>query len=255
MATPCSLLRRGITPVRPRLIIRSTASGWIPRLLFYYDFQPPNWTNAWSRTMFRAGGTTAHLTPAAPAAFIPTLRPRPARSRNFIAVGAIRGRRHQRGAADRGISTAEWNFSQTNWTFSGWFRCESMAANNYIFYVGNGNGTGGNGDELVLYGDTGHNLILKHWNTSSVNDLTLTASGVVNTGVWNQVAITYATTNGNSGNVQLYFNGVLAGSQANEAWNLNQSLPVRFGAHAQSPSSSRRGSTGNWRSWRCSRRR
>jgi hypothetical protein len=223
----------------PATLNYSVNDQWLdPRLLFYYDFQPGNWTNAaepndgsgrWHDGTFDTGGTSGVYgsTPTAPGALAQFL----SQSARFVG-GASSGAR-----LTRGISTAEWNFSQTNWTFSGWFRCESLAANNYVFYAGSSNGTGGNGDELVLYGDTSHNLILKHWNTSSVNDLTLTASGVVTTDVWNQAAITYTTTNGSSGTVQLYFNGVLASSQANVAWNLNQSLPLRFGAHAQMPSS------------------
>ena len=208
------------------------------RLLFYFDFQAANWTNAaepndvsgrWHDGTFdTSGGGVYSAAPTAPAALAPFL----SQSARFVG-GTSSGAR-----LTRGISTPEWNFSQTNWTFSGWFRCESLAANNDIFYVGSGNGTGGNGDELVLYCDTGHNLVLKHWNTSSANDLTLTAGGGVNTGAWNQVAVTFTTTNGSSGSVQLYLNGSLAGSQANVAWNLNQSLPMRFGAHALSPSSS-----------------
>ena len=212
---------------------------WLdPHLLFYFDFQAGNWTNAvepndvsgrWHDGTFdTSGGGVYSNTPTAPAALSQFL----SQSARFVG-GAGSGAR-----LTRGISTPEWNFSQTNWTFSGWFRCESLAANNYVFYVGSGNGTGGNGDELVLYADTGHNLILKHWNTSSANDLTLTASGVVNTGAWNQVAVTFTTTNGSSGSVQLYLNGNLVGSQVNVAWSLKQTVPLRFGAHAQSPSGS-----------------
>ena len=217
----------------------SVNDQWLDqRLLFYFDFQAANWTNfaepndvsgRWHDGTFdTSGGGVYSNTPTAPGALAQFL----AQSARFVG-GTSSGAR-----LTRGISTPEWNCSQTNWTFTGWFRCESLAANNYIFYIGNGSGTGGSGDELVLYADTSRNLILKHWNTSSANDLTLTASGVVNTGVWNQVAVTFTTTNGSSGTVQLYLNGAQVGSQANEAWNLNQTMPMRFGAHAQSPSSS-----------------
>lgn len=223
----------------PALFNYTVNDQWLdPRLLFYFDFQETNWTNAaepndvsgrWHDGTFDGSGGGAYSNaPTAPAALAQFL----SQSARFVG-GTSSGAR-----LTRGISTPEWNFSQTNWTFSGWFRCESLTANNYIFYIGNGNGTGGNGDELVLYADTSHNLLLKHWNNSNANDLTLTASGVVNTGAWNQVAVTFTTTNGSSGVVQLYLNGNLVGSQANVAWSLNQSVPLRFGAHAQSPSSS-----------------
>ena len=209
------------------------------RLLFYYDFQPGNWTNAaepndisgrWHDGTFNTNGTGIYSNaPIVPASLSQYL----SQSARLVGSNGTNGAR-----LTRGISTAEWNFSQSSWTFYGWFRCESLTAPNDIFYIGSGNGQGLNGDELALYGDTSHNLILNHWNSSNLQDVSLTVSGVVNTGVWNQVAITFTCTNGTSGLVQLYLNGVAVASQSGVSWNLNQSLPVRLGAHAQSPGTS-----------------
>lgn len=208
------------------------------RLLFYFDLQSSNWTNLalpndvsgryHDGTFDTSGGGSYGVTNLVPTGLSPFLS-QSARLSGGIAAGA---------RMTRGITTAEWNLSQTNWTFSGWFRSESLAANNCIFYAGNGSGIGGAGDELIIYCDTTHNLVVKHWNSSSANDFTLTASGVVNTGVWNQVALVFDTTNGTSGTVRLYLNGALAASQSNVVWKLNQSAPLRFGAHAQPPSGS-----------------
>ena len=206
-----------------------------PRLLFYYDFQPGNWTNRaqpndlsghWHDGTFDTNGTGSYASaPIMPSALAPFL----SQSARLVDSGTSGAR------LTRGISTAEWNLSQTSWTFSGWFRRESMTSLNYLLYVGTGNGGGGSGDELELYGDASGGLILRHWNASNAQDLNLAASGAAGAGVWNHVAVTYTTTNGTSGLVRLYANGVPVGSATSVTWSLHQEVPLRIGAHANAP--------------------
>ena len=130
----------------------------------------------------------------------------------------------------RQIGTNELNFSDQSWTFSGWFNRAAQTNEDFIFYLGNGDGFGSN-EELHLFGASGSSALqLQHFIGQSATDIDLNA-GEASLGVWHHVAITFARTNASAGVMSLYLDGQLKGSDASFALALDQSVPVIFGGH------------------------
>jgi hypothetical protein len=131
------------------------------------------------------------------------------------------------------VGTNELHFSDQSWTFSGWFNRASQANDDFIFYLGNGDGFGSN-EEFHLYGAVGSTMLsLKHFIGQNVTDIDLNASGV-SLGAWHHVAVTFARTNTAAGVVSLYVDGALKGADGSFALRLDQTQPVVFGGHTAS---------------------
>ena len=202
------------------------------RLLFNYDLQSANWTNRsqpndisghWYDGVFDVCNAGIYSNaPLAPAALSPFI----VQSARVVNSGTSGAR------LSRGLTTAEWNLSDADWTFTGWFRRESQTSLDYVFYIGDGNGLSGTGDELEFFcqGNSG-DLICQHWNNANVSDFSFKGTNVVAVGAWNQVALTFTRTNLNSGIVQMYFNSKFVGAGAVSSWSLVQNFPIRFGGH------------------------
>ncbi len=130
----------------------------------------------------------------------------------------------------RNLPTTEFNLSDSDWTFAGWFRRAVTANDDFIFYVGNSDGFGGN-QELQLYGQSGQNrLVLAHYNSGGTQDVNLVSGTTATTGAWHHAAVVFNRTAPSTGTVRLYLDGALVGSTS-VGWALNQSTALRFGGH------------------------
>jgi hypothetical protein len=133
----------------------------------------------------------------------------------------------------RTLGTGEYDLSDADWSFAGWFRRTTRTDDDFIFYLGTDNGFSGGGDELQLYCASGSDTVrLNHYNASNAQDLSMVSGASALTGVWHHVAVTFTRTNANAGVVRAYLNGSQYGSAADVAWALRQDRPMVFGGHA-----------------------
>jgi autotransporter-associated beta strand protein len=133
----------------------------------------------------------------------------------------------------RQLHQANVHLSNGDWTFATWFKRASYADDDFLLSIGNGDGFGGDGDELQLYCQSQNaNVRLLHYNASNAQDLDLSTGGVL-TEQWNHVAIRFKRTAHNTGTVTLFLNGTPVGSAANFTWALKQNSPVFFGGPAK----------------------
>lgn len=60
---------------------------------------------------------------------------------------------------------AELDLSDSSWTFGGWFQRVATINHDFVFYIGTGDGFGGDGDELQFYCPGGSStLAVQHYN-------------------------------------------------------------------------------------------
>ena len=137
----------------------------------------------------------------------------------------------------RALPANEYNLSDGDWSFSGWFRRSTRTDDDFIFYLGTDNGFSGGGDELQLYCASGADTVrLNHYNSANVQDLGLVSGATALTGAWHHVAVTFSRTNASAGIVRAYLDGAAFGTPAGVAWALKQDRPLIFGGHASSGS-------------------
>lgn len=133
----------------------------------------------------------------------------------------------------RQIHPATLNFSNHDWTFATWFKRDSYADEDFLFYIGNSDGNSGNVDELQLHLPAqSKTLSLKHWTTANVLDVNLITAPIVETGVWHHVAVQYDRTSFNTGVMKLFLNGKLVATSAPLTFALDQTGPVFIGGPA-----------------------
>ena len=130
----------------------------------------------------------------------------------------------------RTVTRSNLEMSNGSWTFATWFKRASRTTDDFIFYIGAGDGFSGNGDELQLRcGGNADTLRLEHFNAANAGDLTLISPGTALQNVWHHAAITFEKTADNTGAVRLYLNGVQVGAPTTVTWALRQDLPLIIG--------------------------
>lgn len=134
----------------------------------------------------------------------------------------------------RSFFPATLNFSNHDWTFATWVKRESYADDDFIFYIGDGDGFGGNGEELQVWLPAQSKTVaVRHYNGSNTQTFSLASPATVDTGEWHHVAVRFERTSHNTGVVKLYLDGELTGTSASVTWALKQSGPVFIGGPAQ----------------------
>jgi len=203
--------------------------GVDPRLLLHYDMEQESVTpggmindatgQGRDGTLDVVGTGIALLTNAAPALLANRQALLMQESGDFNAA-----------RIQRLVAGSELDFSDHSWSFSGWFQRTSLANEDFIFYIGNGDGYGGQ-EELHLYGAPGSDLlILRHYVGEAATDIDLSA-GSAPLDEWHHVALTFERTNTASGVISLYLDGVLKAIDDTFTLNLDQSVPIVFGGH------------------------
>lgn len=128
------------------------------------------------------------------------------------------------------ITRTNLEMSNGSWTFATWFKRASRNTDDFLFYIGAGDGFSGNGDELQLRcGGNADTLRLEHYNAANANDLTLVSPGTALQNIWHHAAVTFEKTADNTGTVRLYLNGTLVGSPTAVTWSLRQDLALVIG--------------------------
>jgi len=207
----------------------STDRALDARILLLYDFEQESLTpggpvtdasgNGRDGTLEVAGTGGAWPTNEVPAALVSS------RALRLTERGDSGGAR-----VYRLISTNAFDFSNESWSFSGWFNRAAQTNDDFIFYLGDGDGFGSN-EELHLYGAYGSSsLLLRHYVGANATDVDLTL-GAPALNSWHHVAVTFACTNAGSGVLSVYLDGTLKGADSDFALRLNQTHPLVFGGH------------------------
>lgn len=132
------------------------------------------------------------------------------------------------------LTRSNLELSNGSWTFATWFKRASCTTDDFIFYVGAGDGFGG-GDELQLRcAANADTLRLEHYNAANVIDVSFTSPGTAVQNVWHHAAVTFEKTADNTGIVRVYLNGTPVGTPTTVTWSLSQNVPVILGGHASS---------------------
>ena len=206
----------------------ATDVGIDPRLVLHYDFEQADLTkdasgNARPAAISTLGTGTALGNASVPAA----LANHSAKSLRLTSSGV--------GSAkiSRQLYQANAHLSNGSWTFSTWFNRADYADDDFLLSIGTGDGFGGDGDELQLYCESQkQTLRLLHYNSSNVQDINLTATGVLSN-TWQHAAIRFDRTSQNTGNVTLFLDGQPVGTASNITWALKQDGPVFIGGPAK----------------------
>jgi hypothetical protein len=210
----------------------TTDFGTDPRLVLYYNFQPPNTLpgngiadvsgNARNAGMVTAGVATAIYSTSAPPALV-LYDTQSLRLTNTSTAGA---------ELTRMITPGNLSMTNGSWTFATWFQRATATNDNFIFYIGSSNGFGKSGDELQLYCPSNQNTVaLRHYNAGGTLDVNLTSAALVSTGQWHHVALVFQHIADGTNNVSLCLDGAPVGTVSNIAWSLKQNHPLVFGGH------------------------
>jgi hypothetical protein len=125
----------------------------------------------------------------------------------------------------------ELNLSDSDWTFAGWFQRAATTDHDFIFYIGTGDGFGGDGDELQFYCPGGSSaLAVQHYSTTNALDVNIFSSATATTGQWHHAGLVFQRTNANAGTLRAFLDGAQFAT-TNVTWSLPQQSPIVFGGH------------------------
>jgi autotransporter-associated beta strand protein len=204
-----------------------------PRLVFHYDYEGADPVAGGQvldmSTNLRHGAVTvAGLASAAGDAATPA-------SLGGQSAKSLRLTGSNSGSArfSRNVYPATLDLANGTWTFSTWFNRASLADDDILFYVGDGAGFGGSGDELQLHLPAqAKTLVLRHTNAANTVDANLVSPATVDVNQWHHAAVTFEKNGHYTGILKLYLDGKLSGSVAGLTWALKQSSPLVIGGPA-----------------------
>jgi Concanavalin A-like lectin/glucanases superfamily/Polysaccharide lyase/Bacterial Ig domain len=208
-----------------------TGNGEDPRTFLHYSFEPPYPLSEGFATdasgHFRDGNLLALGTGAFDYSTDSPLPPYNSSSLHLTKSGTTNAARLSRYISN----PAELNLSDSSWTFGGWFQRAATTNHDFLFYIGSGDGFGGDGDELQFYCPGGSStLAVQHYNASNVLDVNASSPPSATTARWHHAALTFQRTNTHSGILCAYLDGAQFAT-TNVAWTLKQQLPLVFGGH------------------------
>ncbi|HWH69534.1 MAG TPA: LamG-like jellyroll fold domain-containing protein, partial [Candidatus Sulfotelmatobacter sp.] len=123
------------------------------------------------------------------------------------------------------------DFDFHDWTLAGWFKRAATTNDDFLFYLGNSDGFG-SPDEFQVYCPSGQtSLVARHYIGTSTTDLDLSAANI-RSSEWHHAAVSFHSTNGNSGTVSFFLDGRQMGSDPIVTLNMPSSLSCLFGGHA-----------------------
>lgn len=209
-----------------------------PQLVWHYDFEPP--ATLASNTVRDAAGTRRDATLSLAGSGTAALE---ADTPASLGANSTRGLRLNESGTNaarltRIVTPANLSMTNGSWTFATWFKRATRTNDDFIFYVGAGDGFSGGVDELQLYQPANADTLrLLHYTAANSNDVNLASGATATTSQWHHAAISFEKTADNTGIVRLYLNGALAGTVSNISWALRQDLPIILGGHASTSAS------------------
>jgi autotransporter-associated beta strand protein len=128
------------------------------------------------------------------------------------------------------VPSSEWNLPTSAWTASFWFRRASTTSQDFAFYIGSGNGFGGDGDELEIFCPANSNsLTLQYWDAANTRQAQIqSTAGSVAVNQWYHAAVVWTPGSGSNGTIRLLLDGTTVG-EATFTAAFKQNLPILFG--------------------------
>ncbi len=198
-----------------------------PRSLLHYSFEPPDTPGDGLVTDTSTHGRDGRLLAVSGGAFAYTnVAPFP----NFHPTSLRLIENGANGAARLIRDISDLNLSDTSWTLGLWFLRAAATNEEFLLYLGEGDGHGGSGDELEVYCSVDQTIRLAHYNILGLPDVQLASAKLPNQ--WHHLALAFERTNSYSGLLRLYADGALVNPAAGVTWALNRTQPLVFGGHS-----------------------
>jgi autotransporter-associated beta strand protein len=211
-----------------RMTARDQSLG--PRLLFLYDFEPPdvstdakstdqsNFNRTGTLEVSGVGGEYSY-TPDVPAVMAPWNSQSLGLSDSSTGAARLR----------RTLSVTDIDYNDADWSFSAWVKRSSSETEDFVFHLGNGDGHGTEA-ELELFFAVGSNTLrLQKWGSGGLEKEIVGPN--VSLGEWHHITLTYDRTASDIGTFALYVDGFAYGSVASVAMNVSQSSSLKVGGH------------------------
>lgn len=210
-----------------RMVTRDQSLG--PRLLFLYDFEPPDvFTDAKSTDQSNfnrtgtletggVGGEYAYTTDVPP-----VMAPWSTQSLSLTEAGTGAARLR------RTLTATDIDYNDADWSFSAWVNRATNDTEDFVLHLGSGDGHGTEA-ELELFFSAGTNTLrLQKWGSTLEKEL---VGPNLPIGEWHHITLTYDRTGIDTGTFALYVDGFAYGSVASVAMNVSQSASLKVGGH------------------------
>jgi len=217
-----------------RLTARDLSLG--SRMLFLYDFEPPdmatdgrstdqsNFNRTGTLEVAGVGGEYAYATDVPPAT-----APYGTQSLGLSEAGTGGARLR------RTLAATDQNYNDADWSFSAWVKRSTRDTDDYIFYLGNGDGGGGQAELQLFLPANSDTLRLQKFSTSALTHEIVGPNLPI--GEWHHLTLVYDRTGTNVGTFTLYVDGFLLGSVAAVAMDVSQSASLQVGGHSSTSAS------------------
>jgi hypothetical protein len=151
-----------------RITARDRSLG--PRMLFLYDFEPPdvatdarstdqsNFNRTGTLEIAGVGGEYNYNANVPPATI-------PGSQSLGLSENTTGGARLR-----RTLAATDQNYNDADWSFSAWVKRSTRDTDDYIFYLGNGDGGGGNAELQLFFPATSDILRLQKYSTSALTN-------------------------------------------------------------------------------------
>ena len=210
-----------------RMTTRDQSLG--PRLLFLYDFEPPDvFTDAKSTDQsnlnrtgtLETGGVGGEY--AYTADVPPVMAPWSTQSLSLTEAGTGGARLR------RTLAATDIDYNDADWSFSAWVNRATNDTEDFVLHLGSGDGHGTEA-ELELFFSAGTNTLrLQKWGATLEKEL---VGPNLPIGEWHHITLTYDRTATDTGTFALYVDGFAYGSVASVAMNVSQSASLKVGGH------------------------
>jgi hypothetical protein len=206
------------------------------RTLFLYDFEPPdistdarstdqsNFNRTGTLEVAGVGGEYAYNADVPPAS-----APYGKQSLGLSEAGTGGARLR------RTLAATDQDFNNADWSFSTWVKRSTRDTDDFIFYLGNGDGGGGHAEFQLYFPANSDTLRLQKYSTSTLTNEIVGPNLLI--GNWHHITVVYDRTGTNVGTFSLYVDGFLLGSVASVAMDVSQSSSLQVGGHGSTSAS------------------
>lgn len=211
-----------------RMTARDQSLG--PRLLFLYDFEPPdlstdakstdqsNFNRTGTLEVSGVGGEYSY-TPDVPAVMAPWNTQSLGLSDSSTGAARLR----------RTLSVTDIDYNDADWSFSAWVKRSSSETEDFVFHLGNGDGHGTEAELELFFAAGSNTLRLQKWGSGGLEKEIVGPN--VSLGEWHHITLTYDRTASDIGTFALYIDGFAYGSVASVAMNVSQTSSLKVGGH------------------------
>ncbi len=196
------------------------------RLLFHYDFEPPDLANTNTvpdRSLNGRDGTleiyggTYGYTNATPA---------PLGGLSTRALGLFENGSNSVVRLTRQVASNEFNFSTNDWTFTTWVQRVATSNDDFILHLGNSGGFGPDNSLSFYFPAGATQLALRHYINTNTTDVSVILNGFA-TNQWRHLALVHDNTN-----LLIYVDGAPVATTNGFNFAISQTLPVQIGGTA-----------------------